>query len=140
VIFLEPSGGIALGLEFNTSEKSQSEVGLTVDMAYRMYITDASAEWQEGISGGSVTQTSYKTSGISDFKIPFSLGYTYRRAIKGKVDLGFKVKVDGRYSALTISQEKDVSGTSTPVADISATGIYFAPDVAVGASFHLLPD
>ncbi|GHV62637.1 hypothetical protein AGMMS49587_10060 [Spirochaetia bacterium] len=143
--FLEPSGGITLGFDFNSSEHSQAELDLIADIAFRMYATNGAKG--EITSTQTITDitttpaippvtTEYTTSAISDLRIPASLGFTYRRDLSSRFTLGFNVKLGGGFDLLSITQEDD-SGVEYKT---KATRLSVAPDVSAGVSYILLPD
>jgi hypothetical protein len=166
--FLEPAVGLTLGLEFPLSETISMEVALEGDGYFRLYraaddpdpvstrVTygDASVGYPAlplFPSNGSYLLTNgnpYPPGSITvlsplgtisiptDFWGSGAPSFTFTgELVEQRVSLGLKIAIDGALGLRTTE-------TDTGIGVISSTALtlVMAPDIAFGASFHLIPE
>jgi hypothetical protein len=154
--FNELSSGVTLGFDFNHSAHTQAELDIIADVAIRKnielgdwlvsgYANDAIKDLV--ISNWTIngTETEYKTSEISDWRIPLSAAFTWRKDLTERFTLGWTGKVGGGYNILKLTQyeEKDPNPASPKPQfkyENEITTYSITPDFSVGASFNLLPE
>ncbi|GHT80301.1 hypothetical protein FACS1894130_11330 [Spirochaetia bacterium] len=128
--FLEPSGGITLGLNFSKSEKTLAELDLIADGVFRIYGLKGDLPKTDWTVNGSASDK-YEASEITDLRVTGSLGFTYRRELNEKFTLGFNAKVGGGFVLLSISQKDN----ATKEYDDTYTHLYVTPDVSAGVTY-----
>ncbi|MDR1972743.1 MAG: hypothetical protein LBQ46_12585 [Treponema sp.] len=152
--FWEPSAGLTLALEFALSDSASLEFALEGDGALRMYRgkddpDPISSEWfYDDVTGGfpnfplnssNPPYSTATTSNIGTVTIPMDLratgapSFAFTGDLGERLTLGAKLAVDGGFGLL--SWENDTTGEESTILSISV-----APDFALGASLHLIPD
>jgi hypothetical protein len=158
--FWEPSAGLSLGVEVALSDATSIEFGLEGDAAYRMYREPGDPDSILSRYTYDSTANDFPTfplnyddissmSGVTslpligDVTIPMDLratgapSFAFTSDIGERLTLGAKIAIDGGFNFLILENEDSATSTkyTTTVMAISV-----APDVALGASFHLIPD
>jgi hypothetical protein len=152
--FWEPSAGLSLGVEVALSDTTSIEFGLEGDAAYRMYREPGDPDEIVSHYKYGLTSTAFPTfpldysaiggtsgSIVANVEIPMDLratgapSFAFNTDIGERVSLGVKIAADGGFGFLITENEDSGTKTTTTVMAISV-----APDVALGASFHLIPD
>jgi hypothetical protein len=150
--FWEPSAGLSLGVEVALSDTTSIEFGLEGDAAYRMYREPGDPDqivssYKTGTGAVPTSPLDYSSvTGpavliVDDLTIPIDLratgapSFAFTSDIGERLTLGAKIAVDGGFDFLITENENGPNKLITTVMAISV-----APDVALGASFHLIPD
>ncbi|MDR0643220.1 MAG: hypothetical protein LBG07_12280 [Treponema sp.] len=154
--FVEPSVGLTVAVEFAVSDTASMEFALEGDGVFRLYrgkddpdrintgiiYGDVSSGYPSHAlnipfpSGTSVSLPGDFTTIPLDFQITGAPSFAFTGDITDRITLGVKIAIDSGFGIRTIETEYTGVGTeSSTVLTISA-----APDLALGASFHLIPD
>jgi opacity protein-like surface antigen len=166
--FIEPSGGLTIAVEFALSDTSSMEFALGGDGYFRIYpgandpgsfyATEVRADASTGYPAlplfkngstylltdgtpyaGTITPPDPLFNGIVTVPLDFwatgAPSFAFSGDITERVTLGVRVAIDAGFGLRTI--EYDVGGV---VDSDSALFISVAPDLALGASLHLIPD
>lgn len=157
--FMEPSAGLSLGIELALSDTTSIEFGLEGDGAFRFYpASDAagpisSVLYFDNISNGFpafpldtntgtvATALGTPAQRTGDVTIPLDLratgapSFAFTTGISDRVTLAAKLQILGGFGWQTI--EVNTAGTEVATTVLTIIG---APDAALGASFHLIPD
>jgi hypothetical protein len=160
--FEEPSIGLTLGFDFNSTEHTQAELDLIADLIWRVYasngkyglnaaytngtaeteydaFTDNTTNWFGSLGKGLGSLLPSGTLPVTDVRVPVTLAFTWSRDFSPKFTLGFKGNVGGGLDTLAITQTETWSGIDE-IYDSEIKHFYITPDVSVGASFNLLPE
>jgi hypothetical protein len=150
--FNEFSFGATLGFDFNHSAHTQAELDIVADVKIRQKAWPLSGYANDGtkdlvIANWTINDavTEYKTSEISDWRIPASVAFTWRKDLTERFTLGWIGKVGGGYNILELTQYEEESpnpAVPKPQFQYEHTIETFSltPDFSVGASFNLLPE
>jgi hypothetical protein len=153
--YMEPSGGLSLGLDFGNSEHIRAEAILDMDIAYRIYRTnEKDGGWITYAVNDSITQAEftreYLAPDIFDLRLTGAPAFVFAADMTPKFTLGFKVKVDFGYGLLNITQtDNAVTYDPSSKAKIYApqeewvnsdTVLSVSPDLGLGVSYRLIPD
>jgi hypothetical protein len=160
--YMEPSGGLSLGLDFGNSEHIRAEAILDMDIAYRIYKTnEKDGGWITYAVNDSTTVLpnaavpteftwEYLAPDIFDLRLTGAPAFVFAADMTPKFTLGFKVKVDFGYGLLNITQTgNNVSYDPVTKAKIytpqgewtsSDTVLSVSPDLGLGVSYRLIPD
>jgi hypothetical protein len=142
----EPSAGITLGFDFAKSDHASAELILDADAAYRLYRKQGDTDPVRSIWYYDATPTpsfplvppsdeQYDVTIPMDLRITGSPRFVYTGELSPKFTLGVKVEAGIGYDILSISQE---DSSSADLVD-KITRLTITPDLAIGASFHLIP-
>jgi hypothetical protein len=166
--FTELSGGLSLGFDIALSDTSSISFGLEGEGALRLYkdpddpdgilssLESGNATTggyplfplRTGSSGGYLikggTYTPAGSPGLPlgtkvsiplDLQISGAPSFGFTGDISERVTLGLNIAINGGFGLLTVEDDDGVDVNS-----ITTTVLGAAPDLALGASFHLIPD
>lgn len=154
--YMEPSGGLSLGLDFGGSEHIRAEAIFDMDVAYRIYKTnDKDGGWITYIvddripSPPSFVTREFLAPDIFDLRLTGAPAFVFSADTTPKLTLGFKAKVDFGYGLLNMTQtDNSVSYNPnnakvyTPIVEWTSSDTVLAvtPDLGLGVSYRLIPD
>jgi hypothetical protein len=154
--YMEPSGGLSLGLDFGNSEHIRAEMILSGDIAFRLYNTnDNDGGWVNykladhtlSPTPGS-SETEFLAPDIFDLRLSGAPSFVFSGDLTPKFTLGFKAKVDFGFNLLEITQTENTVTypggikTYTPGPEYVTSDTVFSvtPDFGLGVSYKLIPD
>jgi hypothetical protein len=155
--YMEPSGGLSLGLDFGNSEHIRAEAMIDTNIAYRIYKTnDKDGGWityavnDSSLSPPVDSMREFLAPDIFDLRLTGTPAFVFSADTSPKLTLGFKVKVDFGYGLLNITQTDNIvttdpitrAKTYTPLREYTSsdTVLSVSPDLGLGVSYRLIPD